>query len=368
MDGIYFPGIGIFMDKVPEYFNVFGFKLTIYAIAITLGFVLALLIASKEARRTGQDDENYLDFFLVLVIPAILGARIYYILFNLGRFIQPGKSIGQTIMDMINIRNGGLAVYGGLIAGVTAAFFFTKKKKIYLPLFGDTIAMGVLIGQILGRWGNFFNREAYGAYTSGPLRMAIPINHFSIMTQSYLQENNILTEEMLQNKEMVKGVACFTVHPTFLYEMVWNIMLLLLIFFYRKKKKFDGELAMMYVAGYGLGRFFIEALRTDSLMIGPLKVSQVVAVLCVIVAMAVIIKNRLDIKNGKTPKINFAGEGGKKPEDDSQNNVDNKIEEKQKDSQKDNQKDNQDSNLEKDSESDSESDPESDPEEKESAE
>ena len=330
MDGIYFPGIGVFFDKVPEYFDVFGFKLTIYAIVITLGFVLALLVASKEAKRTGQDDENYLDFFLVLVIPAILGARIYYILFNPGRFFQEGKSIGQTIIDLINIRNGGLAVYGGLIAGVTAAFFFTKKKKLYLPLFGDTIAMGVLVGQILGRCGNFFNREAYGAFTSGPLRMAIPINHFSIMTQSYLQENGILTEEMLQNKEMVKGVSCFTVHPTFLYEVVWNIMLLLVIFFYRKKKKFDGELSMMYVAGYGLGRFFIEALRSDSLMIGPLKISQVVAVLCVIVAMTVIIKNRLDIKNGKTPKINYAGEGGVKSEDDSKTDSKSSIKDSKK--------------------------------------
>ncbi len=334
MEGIYFPGLGVFFDKVPSYFNIFGFKLTIYAIAITLGFVLALLVASKEAKRTGQDDESYLDFFLVLVIPAILGARIYYILFNLGRFIQPGKSFGQIVKDMINIRNGGLAVYGGLIAGVTAAYFFTRKKKLYLPLFGDTISMGVLVGQILGRWGNFFNREAFGSYSGGPLRMAIPINYFKVLTQSRLQEEGILTDEMLQNKEMVKGVSCFTVHPTFLYEGLWNLALLAFIFFYRKKKKFDGELAMIYVAGYGLGRFFIEMLRTDSLMIGPLKVSQVVAVLCVIVATAVIIKNRLDIKNGKVPKINYAGEGqenGSKTEDDELNEEDKESKASKKD-------------------------------------
>ena len=305
MDGIYFPGLHIFFEKVISYIRIFKFDITIYAIVITLGFVLALFVAMKEAKRTGQNDEDYLDFFLVLIIPAIVGARLYYILFNLGRFIEPGKSFGATILDMINVRNGGLAVYGGLIAGVTAGAIFAKKKKLYFPLFGDTITMGVLVGQILGRWGNFFNREAFGAFTDGPLRMAIPVEYYSDRFLSHLTSEGIITSEMWANLETVKGVPCFTVHPTFLYEGLWNTALLIGLFLYRKHKKFDGEMSMIYIAGYGLGRFWVEALRTDSLMIGPLKVSQVVAILCVIVAVGVIIKNRLDIKRGKEPKINF---------------------------------------------------------------
>ena len=325
MDGIYFPGLHIFFEKVISYIRIFKFDITIYAIVITLGFVLALFVAMKEAKRTGQNDEDYLDFFLVLIIPAIVGARLYYILFNLGRFIEPGKSFGATILDMINVRNGGLAVYGGLIAGVTAGAIFAKKKKLYFPLFGDTITMGVLVGQILGRWGNFFNREAFGAFTDGPLRMAIPVEYYSDRFLSHLTSEGIITSEMWANLETVKGVPCFTVHPTFLYEGLWNTALLIGLFLYRKHKKFDGEMSMIYIAGYGLGRFWVEALRTDSLMIGPLKVSQVVAILCVIVAVGVIIKNRLDIKRGKEPKINYVP--AKEDDEDEETEDEDDIEE-----------------------------------------
>ena len=320
MQGIYFPGFNIFFEKVLSAITILNVKIPLYAVCVTGGFILALIIASKEAQRTGQNDEDYLDFFLWLVIPAIAGARIYYIIFNHERFIQPGKSLGKTILDMVNIHNGGLAVYGGLIAGVLAGFIFAKKRKINFPLFGDTIALGVVAAQILGRWGNFFNRECFGSYTASKFRMAIPVNYFSSGYFQTLRNEGVITSEMLSNQELVKGIACFTVHPTFLYEGLWNLALLIFLLLYRKKKKFDGELAMIYVAGYGLGRFWIEWMRTDSLMIGGLKVSQVVAAICFFLALAVIVKNRIDIKNGKTPKVNYVP--NKKTESDDEESED----------------------------------------------
>lgn len=332
MQGIYFPGFNIFFEKVLSAITILNVKIPLYAVCVTGGFILALIIASKEAQRTGQNDEDYLDFFLWLVIPAIAGARIYYIIFNHERFIQPGKSLGKTLIDMVNIHNGGLAVYGGLIAGVLAGFIFAKKKRLNFPLFGDTIALGVVAAQILGRWGNFFNRECFGSYTASKFRMAIPVNYFSSGYFQTLRNEGVITSEMLSNQELVKGIACFTVHPTFLYEGLWNLALLIFLLLYRKKKKFDGELAMIYVAGYGLGRFWIEWMRTDSLMIGSLKVSQVVAAICFFLAVAVIVKNRIDIKNGKTPKVNYVP--NKKTEDDSEDSESEEIESKEESEEK----------------------------------
>ena len=303
MNGIYFPGLGIFLENVPRGIHIGSFFLPFYAIVVTSGFVLAYFVSLKEAKRTGQNEEDYLDFFLAMVIPSIIGARIYYIIFYPDRFIEEGKSFGKTLLDMINIRNGGLAIYGGLIAGTITGLIFSRVKKISLPLLGDTVTMGVLIGQILGRWGNFFNREAFGTFASSVFRMAIPVEYYSNAFYNEMVSTGIITSEMQEHTEMVKGITCITVHPTFLYEGLWNLLILAIIFFYRKKKKFDGELAMIYVAGYGVGRFLVESLRSDSLMLGPLKISQVVAVACVLVSVGVIIYNRMLLKKKDTETI-----------------------------------------------------------------
>ena len=297
MDGIYFPGLGIGFENVPKGFEIFGVFIPLYAIVVTTGFFLALLIAEREAKRTSQDPDVYLDFFLVLVIPAILGARIYYILFNLDNFIISGDSFKDTVIRMINIRNGGLAIYGGLIAGTIAGAIFAKKRKLSFPLFADTIAMGVLVGQILGRWGNFFNREAFGGYSGGLFRMAIPYDYYGEIFKNYMRREGIVDHDILTHMELVNGVQCITVHPTFLYEGLWNLAVLIFIFLYRKKKKFDGELAMIYVMMYGIGRMMVEALRTDSLMIGPIKVSQLVGLICFLVGLVVLIYNYRRIKD-----------------------------------------------------------------------
>ncbi len=292
MNGIYFPGLGIFFNNVPSGFSLFGVEIKFYGILIALGFMFAYIISAKEAKRTGQNEEVYLDLLLALVIPSILGARIYYILFNSDDFISEGMSFLEIVKGMINLRNGGLGIYGGLMAGVITIFVFGKIKKVSPLLILDTITMGILFGQIMGRWGNFFNREAFGAFSNGITRMAIPIDHYSNSFLTYLTRSNIITEEMMSHQEVVKGFSCITVHPTFIYEGIWNVGVLIFIFLFRKKKTFDGQIFTIYMLLYGIGRFFIEALRADSLMIGPLKISQVVAAICVVFAIFILLKNK----------------------------------------------------------------------------
>lgn len=306
-DYIYFPGLG-FGIPVPSQLNIFGVRIALYGIVVSIGFVLGLALAIKLAKETKQNPEDYLDFFLVMVIPAILGARIYYIIFNASEFISEGKSFGQIVKDMLNIRNGGLAFYGGLIAGVIAFFIFTKVKKMYIPLVGDTIVPGILVGQILGRWGNFFNREVFGRYTSSVFRMAIPYDYYSTSFKAYLSDVGIVTQEMLDNMETVNGVRCITVHPTFIYEILWNVALLVILLFWWKRKRFDGEITMFYFFGYGVGRFIIEGIRADTLMFGPFKVSQLVSVAFIIVTVTILAKNYISINRGKEPVIHRLGE------------------------------------------------------------
>lgn len=170
MYDIRFPNLGIVLKNIKDGFTIFGFEIKFYGVIIALGFVLAFLVISKEAKRTGQSEDTYLDFMLWLIIPAILGARLYYIIFSWDSYFQKGKGFGKTLFDLIDIRSGGLAIYGGVIAGVIVAIVFAKKRKMKFSVLADTVTMGLLIGQIMGRWGNFFNREAFGDYTNSLLR------------------------------------------------------------------------------------------------------------------------------------------------------------------------------------------------------
>lgn len=300
MDDIRFPNLGITLKNVKDSISVFGFEIKFYGIIIAFGFLVAYLVVCKEAKRTGQNDEDYLDFLLCLVIPAILGARLYYVLFSLDDYIVKGKGFKDTIIDIINIRNGGLAIYGGVIAGVIVAIIFSKKRGIKFTLMADTVSMGLLIGQIMGRWGNFFNREAFGDYTNSLFAMCIPTKYFSNGNLTLLMESGIITEKMAENAVSIDGTAWISVHPTFLYESLWNLAILIFIILYRKHKKFDGELGLIYLWGYGLGRVWIEALRTDSLMLPGIniKVSQLLAALCVLAASITIVVMRLKVVNG----------------------------------------------------------------------
>lgn len=296
---IRFPHLGIVLKHVADGFSIGGFEIRFYGMIIALGFVLGYLLIAKEAKRTNQDPEMYLDYMLWLVIPAILGARIYYVIFSLNDYVKEGQSLKETLLGMINIRGGGLAIYGGVIAGIIVLLIFAKKRKVSVMLMLDTCSMGLLVGQIFGRWGNFFNREAFGAYTDSLFAMAIPVDWFG--GKNYListVNNGIITQDMIDHVLNVDGMEFIQVHPAFLYESLWNLCVLLIIFFYRRHKKFDGEMFAMYIWGYGLGRVWIEGLRTDSLMLPGVnfKVSQLLAAVCVVAASIYIIYKRYQLK------------------------------------------------------------------------
>ena len=296
---IRFPHLGIVLKHVADGFSIGGFEIRFYGMVIALGFILGYLLIAKEAKRTNQDPEMYLDYMLWLVIPAILGARIYYVIFSLGDYVKEGQSLKDTLLGLINIRGGGLAIYGGVIAGIIVLLIFAKKRKVKVMLMLDTCAMGLLVGQILGRWGNFFNREAFGGYTDSLFAMAIPVEWFG--GKNYLLRtvnNGIITQEMIDHVVNFDGMEFIQVHPTFLYESLWNLAVLLIIFLYRRHKKFDGEMFAMYIWGYGLGRVWIEGLRTDSLMLPGVnfRVSQLLAALCVVVASIYMIYKRMELK------------------------------------------------------------------------
>lgn len=278
---IEFPNLGIYLESVGNHITVFGFDIAYYGIIIGIGILVGIAIAIAEAKRTGQCPDDYIDLAIYAVIFSIIGARIYYVAFSWDMYKGNWKSI-------INIREGGLAIYGGVIAAIITVIIFAKVKHLSAPLLFDTAGLGLVAGQMIGRWGNFFNREAFGEYTDNLLAMRIPINAV---------RSSDITEAMRNNREIVKGIACIQVHPTFLYESLWCLMVLLIMLAYRKHKKFDGEVFLIYLLGYGLGRVWIEGLRTDQLLLPGLElpVSQLLAGTIVIVSSITIIVMRIRI-------------------------------------------------------------------------
>ena len=220
MYDISFPKIGIYLNNIPDGITIFGIEIKFYGIIIAIGVLLAYMIASKEAKRTGQNPELYLDYVLVGIIPAIVCARLYYVIFSWSYYFAPGDTIGESLLKVINIRQGGLAIYGGLIGGILACWIFTRVRKVSFLNMMDTIAIGIPLAQLLGRWGNFFNREAFGTYTDSLLAMAIPLEYYEKKgLLSGLEQAGVITDEMLQNT--VNGGIW--VQPTFLYESLWNL-------------------------------------------------------------------------------------------------------------------------------------------------
>ncbi len=274
---IRFPNLGIVFSHVGRSFRIGNFQIMYYGIMVALGFVLGLIAASREARRTGQDTEIYVDYFITMVIPAIIGARIYYVVFSWDYY-------GKHPLEIFNLRNGGLGIVGGISMAVLVMYFFCRKRGYKMLLMLDTVVTGTLIGQILGRWGNFFNREAFGSFTEGILAMQIPVGYFE---QNYRLGELQSAGLMDHLKELTVGgqtLSYIQVHPTFLYEGLWNLLILILVVLYRRRKRFDGELLCIYLVGYGIGRFFIESLRTDQLTIGStgIPATQVVCILLII--------------------------------------------------------------------------------------
>lgn len=277
MDGmdIRFPYLHLVFNHLGTGITILGFEIKFYGIIIAFGFLAGLLIAQREAERTGQDPEIYLDFLLSAVIPAIVGARAYYVIFSWDYY-------KEHLNEIFMIRNGGLAIYGGVLAGILTLLIFCKIRKQSPLLMADTAVMGLLIGQILGRWGNFFNREAFGGFTDGPLAMQIPLSFFSGDRISDLASTGVL-DHLIK----VGTQTYIQVHPTFLYESLWNLGVLFFLLWFRKRKKWDGQMMAIYFIGYGIGRFLIEGLRTDSLYIlgTGIRVSQLLASILVIIGV-----------------------------------------------------------------------------------
>ena len=262
-----FPNLGIHLKSVGDHITVFGFDIAYYGIVIGIGILAGLMMAVMEAKRTHQNVEDYYDLAIYGVIFSIIGARAYYVIFSWDMYKDDIKSI-------INIREGGLAIYGGVITAIVVVFIFAKIKGLSPFLLFDTGGFGLITGQMIGRWGNFFNREAFGEYTNGLFAMRLPVDAV---------RDSDITEKMWAHVQTIRGAEYIQVHPTFLYESFWCACVLLVLFLYRKHKKYNGELFLMYLFGYGLGRVWIEGLRTDQLILHRIgvPVSQLLAALIV---------------------------------------------------------------------------------------
>ena len=281
---IEFPNIGIHLDNVGKTVTVFGFDIAYYGIVIGIGMLAGIAMAMMEAKRTNQNQEDYIDIAIFGIIFGIIGARIYYVVFAWDMY-------KDNLLEIFNTRHGGLAIYGGVIAAVITVFVVARVKKLPVALLLDTGCFGLITGQMIGRWGNFFNREAFGDYTDNLLAMQIPLDAV---------RSSDVSENIREHIDVIDGVSYIQVHPTFLYESLWCIMVLVILLLYRTHKKFNGELFLMYLAGYGAGRVWIEGLRTDQLWFPgtEIPVSQVLAGVLVVVAVVLIVCGR----RGLVPK------------------------------------------------------------------
>ena len=269
---ISFPGLSIPPFTVnPVAFSVGGIEIRWYGVIIVLGIIAGFSYAAYRAKQSGLSLDDMLDYVLVALPLGIICARLYYVVFfNDGSY--------KTFYDVIAIWEGGLAIYGGVLGGLLGMFLVSRHKKNKFRAVLDCFAPGVMIGQIFGRWGNFFNAEAYGTldHIDFPFIGRIFTPHF---------EENYPLRMVIENGFVGK----IAVHPTFLYESVWNLLGLLLIHLFFNRKRFDGEVALWYFAWYGFGRFFIEGMRDDSLMLGSFRVSQILALVLFAASIVLIV-------------------------------------------------------------------------------
>ncbi len=336
MTTVSFPGLGIGEFQMnPVAFTIpIGDGLTIswYGILIVIGMILAFsYCAYRATKHESIKFDDLLDFTIYTVIFAIIGARAYYVLTSWDKY-------ADNFWQVFNIRGGGLAIYGGIIAGAITIIVIARIKKFSfnkaIKLF-DAVAPAVMIGQIIGRWGNFVNGEAYGAPTSLPWRMC-----------SDTFAKNLLREDLIDQSTYHSMMStAMGVHPTFFYESLWNLIGLIIIHFIYKKKKFDGQILLMYVTWYGFGRMLIEGLRMDSLYVGVFRISQVIGFLCFTIGGVLLIINlvkanrkkkdaeaySLAYKKLSKPSAAFNTEGMEVNEESAESETDEKDEEGEND-------------------------------------
>ncbi|MDO4489054.1 MAG: prolipoprotein diacylglyceryl transferase [Eubacteriales bacterium] len=296
-----FPHLGIVIEKMVDHFTVFGFEVKFYGLIIGMAFLIGMFICEWDAKRRGQNADDYWDCFILMAILGVIGARLYYVLFSWSYYSQnPG--------EILNIRGGGLAIYGAVIGGAIGVFIVAHKKKRNGFEMLDSIMPALLFGQVMGRWGNFFNCEAFGEYTDSLLAMRI---------KKSLVYPDSITALMKENLIVENGIEYIQVHPTFLYESLWNLVSIFIVLWYGKRvQKFKGEIVCLYMVTYGIGRSIIEGLRTDSLYVGNtgIRVSQLLSMFLVVIGAGVIIynrfvrKSRAEVAATETTKATAAGE------------------------------------------------------------
>lgn len=298
MGVIRFPNLG-FEVTVGKSVSLFGFSIAFYGVIIAVGMVLGVSLAYYEARRTGQKVDHYIDYTIFGIIGAIIGARLYYVAFEWKSITAGATGFWQTLGAVFNIRGGGLAIYGGIIGAVLVMIVYTRIKKLNIFRFMDTMVLALLVGQIIGRWGNFFNREAFGCFTFDFLGAKTDLSEVGLFKLIAMQipiadvAYGTYTPTMVVNSF---GHDYVQVLPTFLLESIGNVVLLALIMVFRDKKKFYGETTCRYLFGYGLLRFFLEGFRTDQLKIGNVAVSQIVSLVLVVASVVIIVLMRLKLK------------------------------------------------------------------------
>ncbi|MCL2397668.1 MAG: prolipoprotein diacylglyceryl transferase [Defluviitaleaceae bacterium] len=276
MPDIVFPNLGISFETINRVaFTVFGIEIYWYAIAVVLGIIAGVFFGAYVApKSTGQNPVLYTDFALWVIIACIIGGRLFYVIFS--------WDATWTFWDIFAIRDGGIAIFGVIITAIFVAWIYTKVKKLDFLNFADTGIVGLIIGHVIGRFGNFINREAFGGWYDGLFAMEIRLDQ--------VLNRSTVTQEMLDNPVMRNGITYVSVHPTFLYEATINLTLFIFLNFYRKHKKFNGELLAYYFLVYGVARFFLEGLRTDQLILfnTGVPVSQLVSALLIVAGIALL--------------------------------------------------------------------------------
>ena len=282
MPEIWFPNLGIKIEHLSRTaFKIGSFSIYWYGLIIGLSIIAAVLLVLHEAKRSGQNPEDYIDFASFAIILSVIGARLYFVVFSWDMY-------KDNLLKIFALREGGLAIYGGVLTGILCGIIFARKRGINFFQLADTVLPSVLQGQICGRWGNFINREAFGGFTDSLFAMRILADQASYIPQS-----------ALENMVIVNGAKYIQVHPTFLYESFLNLCLFIFLIILRKHKNFHGQIGSLYLIGYGIIRFFVESLRTDQLKIAStgIAVSQVVSAALVICGVIMYIKLS---KKGKT--------------------------------------------------------------------
>lgn len=276
---IAFPHLGIYLENLPRGFSIFGFQIAFYGVIIGIGIFCGILLAAHIAKLEKLNPDLIWDFAIYAIVFSIIGARIYYVIFAWDTY-------KNDLLSIFNTRKGGLAIYGAVIAAFITLWVYCRIKQQSFLQIADICVPALVLGQIIGRWGNFMNREVFGEYTDSLLAMRLPIEAV---------RSSDISESI--SSHIVEGTNYIQVHPTFLYEGLWNLALLVFMLWYRRHKKFRGEMWLLYLGGYGLGRAWIEGIRTDTLFIPhtTIAVSQVLAVILFVIAVIadIVIRIRL---------------------------------------------------------------------------